>query len=61
MNLLDPSWIRQIPVESVGSDKVVIGGMWGGKFLCYDIQSKGYESLMKHSGTVTAFASSEER
>ena len=56
---MKPNFQQDFPIISIQSHKIVVGGMWGGKFIVYHIKEDSYESLLKHSGIVTTFAVSE--
>ena len=59
MNLMDPAFQNNFPIMCIEGTKIVVGGMWGGKILVFDCENCAYESLIKHSATVTALAKSE--
>jgi WD40 repeat protein len=50
----------RLPICSIWSEHIFVGGLWGGKILKYDLITRETEIHTKHSDTVTAIAADEE-
>jgi WD40 repeat protein len=46
-------------VISVNAESIILGGVWGGKLLCFDITNDKVETYSKHSDTITALTHCE--
>lgn len=46
--------MKEVPMECLSSEQIVVGGLYSGKLLLHNIKTQESECLMKHSSPITA-------
>ncbi len=49
-----------LPIISMWSEYILLGGLWGGKLLVYNVEKNYSETISKHSEAVAALQGSEK-